>query len=549
MIYEVPARANEIPGLEDYLRALRQRWRLVIIVTLLVLALAVMFDRSRTLTYDAEAKVVINPTIANAANNSLQKPVLERESEVLGSNAVATQASEELGDVTPAALLRDLDVDFVNQSETLSLTYNSIDPTVAAERVNAIVDSYVELREQASLTVYETQIQALEEELADLAIVVEELSREIGGYQSQRTAAFALPATDPSRQALIDDLGESIQAATAERNQFNSNVATATRELRTIRRQLSSRPVTAEVIQYAEPPESPAGPGRSLILAAGLFLGTIAGVALAFVLDRLDRTAKESADVEAAIGTSVLGNVPKYPFGATRSGLIMLSSARNSRVQRVREAYRRIRASLQFLQTSKEVKSLVITSAHPTEGKSSTVANIAVAAAQAGSKVVVVSADMRRPVLERMFGIDQDRGLSDYLNNPDMTDILIPAPGVDGLVILPSGAPPPNPGELLGSPSFASLLYDLKDQFDLVLIDMPPVLSTADAGSASYHADGVVIVVDGQRTDTDALLRVRTTIERSGGRIVGAVLNKDSSDGGITLRRDRYAYEKVASQA
>ena len=88
----------------------------------------------------------------------------------------------------------------------------------------------------------------------------------------------------------------------------------------------------------------------------------------------------------------------------------------------------------------------------------------------------------------------------------------------------------------------------LGDQFDLVLIDMPPVLSTADAGSASYHADGVVIVVDSQRTDTDALLRVRTTIERSGGRIVGAILNKDSSDGVSVFSRDRYAYEKVASQ-
>ena len=125
--------------------------------------------------------------------------------------------------------------------------------------------------------------------------------------------------------------------------------------------------------------------------------------------------------------------------------------------------------------TNSLFKTLVITSAHPGEGKSNTVANIGVAAAQAGAKVVIVSADLRRPIQERLFGVDHDRGLSNFLNEPTMTDILVPVPDVDGLVLLPAGPPPPNPGELLGSQNFASLLYDLSDQFDLVLIDMPPV--------------------------------------------------------------------------
>ena len=125
---------------------------------------------------------------------------------------------------------------------------------------------------------------------------------------------------------------------------------------------------------------------------------------------------------------------------------------------------------------------------------------------------------------------------------------MVSVPGTPGLVVVPAGPPPPNPGELLATNRFASLMEELSEQFDIVLIDAPPVLSAADASSIASAVDGVIIVEDSSRTDTDTLLRVRAEIDRAGGKVVGAILNRDNSDvGGSVLRKDRYAYEKVTA--
>ena len=161
----------------------------------------------------------------------------------------------------------------------------------------------------------------------------------------------------------------------------------------------------------------------------------------------------------------------------------------------------------------------------------------------------LVNADLRRPTIEKVLGLSSNQqGLSDWLANPDIANILVAVPGTPGLVVVPAGPPPANPGELLATNRFAKLIDELNDQFDIVLIDAPPVLSTADASSISHSVDGTIIVVDGSRTDTDTLLKVRAEIDRSGGKVVGAILNRDNSDtGGSVLRKDRYAYEKVTA--
>lgn len=549
MIYDIPAQANEIPRLEDYLRAIRERWKLLVAGGLLLFLAALLFENSRVPSYEAEAKVVVNPTISNAYNNNLVRPVLEREKEVLVSNAVATRAAEELGQsIAARVLVRDLGVTFVNDSDTLSLTYSSTDAAAAAVRVNAVAAAYVALREEASLEIYNSQIVSLTTDEQELDEKIVSVGDDIASANSDRRAAEALAEASPSRQSRIDEASELLDVLNEDLRDVKAALSVVRRDLRAVDRDLRSRNSTAEVIQVAERPESPAGPGRSLILAAGLVLGVMGGASLAFVLDRLDRRAKGSADVEAALGTTVLGSVPSFGVSARRVGVMMTSHAKSARSQRIRESYRRIRASLQFLQTSKNIATLVVTSARPGEGKSTFVANIGVAAAQAGTSVALVSADLRRPRLEKLFGLHVERGLSTYLANPTATDILVPIPEVDGLVLIPAGPQPPNPGELLASAKFGELLSELKDQYDLVLIDMPPVLSAADAGAASVHADGVILVVDAQGTNTDDLLRIRTTLERSGATLVGAILNKDNTDSGVSLRRDRYAYEKVASR-
>ena len=549
MLYEIPQSSQEVPRLEDYLAAVRERWAVIVIFALLGLLAAIAFAATGTQMFEAEARVVINPTIANATNANLVAPSLEREREVASSIGVVRDALAN-GGITANApqIADDLEVSFVNASDTISIAFSDTDPDRAADIVNLVAQSYVDRREEASIAVYSTQITELSADAGVLDAEIDELGVELGLAQSARTRAIGLPFDDSTRNGAIDTALEQITALNVQLGVLRNEIIAVNRDLREFERSLATRQPTAAILQPALTPESPSGFGRNLLAAAGLILGGLFGAAAAFTLHRLDRTAKGVNEVEAALGTTVLGSVPSFGFGNRRSSVIMLGSAKSPRMQRVKESYRRLRASLRFLQTTQDHKSFIITSARPSEGKSSTAVNVAVASAQAGNSVVIVSADMRRPRQESFLGVTAKRGLSDYLLDRSVTDIMTGVPNVPGLVLIPSGPLPPNPGELLASTAFKELIEDLSDQFDTVIVDTPPVLSTADAASCSPFVDGVLIVVDGQSTDTDELLRVRTTIDRAGGNIVGAVLNKDRSDDGISFRKDRYSYEKVASQ-
>jgi capsular exopolysaccharide synthesis family protein len=274
-------------------------------------------------------------------------------------------------------------------------------------------------------------------------------------------------------------------------------------------------------------------------LIAGLLFGTAA----AFLVERLDTTARDESDVALALGARVLASVPAFPLG-NRSGTsaaIMLSEERKPRLAISREAFRRMRSSLQFASASTGSEVFLFTSAFPGEGKSVAAANLALALAQSGKHVALVSADMRRPTLERILGVPNHEGLSDFLGGKSEME-LKSIDGVENLWFVPAGPPPANPGELLGSVQFETLIKELRTMASYVLIDSPPVLSTADAATAATYSDGVVVVVDSRRTETQDLLKVRDELGRAGATIVGAVLNRTRARRGLFSRRDAYAY-------
>jgi capsular exopolysaccharide synthesis family protein len=299
----------------------------------------------------------------------------------------------------------------------------------------------------------------------------------------------------------------------------------------------------ASVLLAADVPTSPDGIPRSFILAASLIAGFLFGTAAAFLVERLDTTARDENDVALALGARVLASVPAFPLG-NRSGTsaaIMLSEDRKPRLAVSREAFRRLRSSIQFASASTGAEVFVFTSAFPGEGKSVAAANLALALAQSGKHVALVSADMRRPTLERILGVPNHEGLSDFLGGRSEME-LKSIDGVENLWFVPAGPPPANPGELLGSVQFETLIKELRTMASYVLIDSPPVLSTADAATAATYADGVVVIVDSRRTETADLLKVRDELDRAGSKIVGAVVNRTRPRRGLFSRRDSYAY-------
>ena len=201
------------------------------------------------------------------------------------------------------------------------------------------------------------------------------------------------------------------------------------------------------------------------------------------------------------------------------------------------EAYRTLRTSIQFAGLDHKCRTVVVTSASPGEGKSTTVANFAVVTAQAGTRVCVVDSDLRRPTLHRIFGLGNSRGLTTALLEGLPFSEIAQATAVPNLFVLTSGALPPNPAELVGSQRMREYLDAATSDFDLVLLDSPPIVSVSDALALAAIADGVILVVRAGKVPHEVVQRAVGHIDAVKGRVLGVLMNS------VNLKRDGYYYD------
>ncbi|HEV8617399.1 MAG TPA: CpsD/CapB family tyrosine-protein kinase [Methylomirabilota bacterium] len=201
------------------------------------------------------------------------------------------------------------------------------------------------------------------------------------------------------------------------------------------------------------------------------------------------------------------------------------------------EAYRSLRTSIQFAGLDHKCRSIVVTSSSPGEGKSTTVANFGVVTAQTGARVCLVDSDLRRPTLHRLFGLGNSRGLTSALLEGLPFAEVAQSTSVPNLFVLSSGPLPPNPAELVGSNRMRECMETAASEFDMILLDSPPVVSVADAIALAAFADGVVMVVQAGKVPHDVVRRAMGQIEAVKGRILGVVMNS------VNLKRDGYYYD------
>lgn len=194
------------------------------------------------------------------------------------------------------------------------------------------------------------------------------------------------------------------------------------------------------------------------------------------------------------------------------------------------EAYRVIRTSIQFAQAGKELKTLAFTSCTPNEGKSITVANLAVVLTQAGKSVLLLDCDMRNPTVHKNFGLSNKLGLSSCISMGTPLNAAVQATKVDNLYALTGGVIPPNPSELLGSERMRELLQEAREIYDYVLIDLPPVLPVTDACIVSRFVDGMILVIASAEVKVEMARDVKNQLVNAGANILGVVLNKVRSE-------------------
>ncbi|HEX6851527.1 MAG TPA: polysaccharide biosynthesis tyrosine autokinase [Candidatus Polarisedimenticolaceae bacterium] len=266
------------------------------------------------------------------------------------------------------------------------------------------------------------------------------------------------------------------------------------------------------ILDRATAPRYPVRPRKLLSLGIGGLIGLLLGVAVVLFLDYLDNTVRTPDDIEQYFGLGVLGIIPKY---------------RDKDAVAVREAFQSLRTSILFSSKNREKRLLLLTSAGPQEGKSSTVAAMARAFAASGDRVVVVDCDLRRPTQHQHMGIPREPGLTNYLLDGKDGDYApyLQSTGLDSLRVLTCGPIPPNPPDLVGSVRFRELMSALKRDFDWVLIDSPPVSTLADSVVLASIADMVAIVIKHNQNDRDLIRRSLNRLRDIPVEVMGAVLN------------------------
>lgn len=208
----------------------------------------------------------------------------------------------------------------------------------------------------------------------------------------------------------------------------------------------------------------------------------------------------------------------------------------------VAEQFRTIRTNINFSMPDQEIKTMLVTSAGPSEGKSTTAVNIAGVFAQEGKRVVLVDGDMRKPTAHHTFNLKNSFGLSSVLTKQCELQQSIQSADVEHLAVIPSGAIPPNPAELLASKQMDTVIEKLKNEFDLVIFDAPPVLSVTDAQILSNKCDATVLVVDTGATEKASILKAKESLDNSKANIIGVVMNN------YKLDKDHYYYYYYGSE-
>ncbi len=298
------------------------------------------------------------------------------------------------------------------------------------------------------------------------------------------------------------------------------------------------------VVDGAELPEYPVRPRVYLNLALGMFLGLGLGVGLAFFQEYMDDTLKTPDEVESLLRLPSLGVVPSFLLngaakgnGKSKSLAVAPAGSHQAAIQSSQaalEAYRSLRTSI-LLSASPVPRILLVTSPLPSEGKTTTVINLGATLASLGSRVVIVDCDMRRPNCHRSLKVANKPGFVSCLTGrASLEEATIAVPGTANLFLIPCGPIPPNPAEILSSPTAADLIRQLGTNFDYVLVDSPPVLSVTDARILATLTDAVVLVVRAHHTPYDVVRRARSLLYTAGARILGVALND------VDIHRDGY---------
>lgn len=486
---------EEAPLLREYVGVLQRRALIVALTVLVLVVVALGFSMIQKPIYSANAKVVVPPQLASSAlaPTSQQLPEAIAAQRELADELLFAQG-DAVQKVATATLRYPPHVTITSapSSDLLTFTAESGKGASAAAIANAYAHGFIQAQTAARAGQYASQVSALEGTIADL-----------------QAKADALSSKDPRQAALqqsVTSLTRSIQELQASEQLVSG-----------------TGPI---VVADARVPASPISPNPVRNAILGVVVGLVLGVAFAFLVDRLDDSIHSLEDVERnSDRLPVLGMIPVIDGWRRRDEThVSVMEAPSSLAS---EAYRTLRTSLQFQGMDRRMNVIGVTSPMTGEGKTTTVANLAVSLARAGQRVVVVSADLRRPRIHRFFGMSNSPGITSVvLGEVSAREALQPVETEPRLQLLASGSRTPNPAEILSLDRVRELVDWLATEADTVILDCPPVLPVTDSLLLSRLVDGMVMVVSAQTTKRRDLQRAVRMLRQVEAPLIGTALNR-----------------------
>jgi polysaccharide biosynthesis transport protein len=485
------------PSFRAYLHILRRRKWWVGLAAALGLAASLAFSLTAHKQYSATAQLLVQPSIdATGVGATQPLPVTQTDVQTelqLITSAPVQQAVRAKLSSAPAVSAAE-----VGQTNVMAITATSDVPSQAALIANAYATAFVQYQQsvaERNLTTAEAQLRSQ----------INSLTQQLKPFGHNTTSAEASALLN--QQAVLKEQLAQMQVSGA--------VDTG----------------SVVLVTPALAPTSPSSPKLVQDALLGLAAGLTVGLGAAFLRDSLDDklTSKEAA--EHAGGAPVLAMTPVVQ--SWRRQQKPLTVVVTDPTSPAAESYRSLRTSLQFVRQEGQLRNILVTSPAAAEGKTATLANLGVVFAQAGERVVLVSCDLRRPRIGAFFGLDERAGLTSVLlGEKTLEQVVLPVPDFDRLSLLPAGPVPPNPAELLNSARVQDVFATLRDHFDLVLIDSPPVLPVTDAAILSRYADATLMLVAAGQTRRGDLQRAVEKLDQVGAKILGLVLNKVSRQTG-----------------
>lgn len=496
--------------LSPYLRILRKWWWLLLTCTLVAGGFSYVGTRQMPRIYQATTTVIVGQTLQMAnpsgADIYISQQLAQTYALMVTRQPILQGAAASLGlDFVPNA--GNVTTRQVAGTQLLEISVRDVEPARAAALADAIAQELV--AQTSMLEGEEGQRQAfVAEQLADLEANIDATRTEIAAEQARLDAANSARAIQ----------------------EYRANIAALQQKLVSYQSNYASLLLTAQggsnyvsVVEAAAVPRRPVSPNVPQTVAVSAGLGLLLAILGAVVLELLSDNIENAEEAQRVTGLQLLASIWKLPANGHDEGLVTVHSPGSPSV----EPFRVLRINVQYSSVDAPLRTVLVTSPGPSEGKSTVLSNLAVVYAEAGQRVVIADTDLRRPVQHVIFGLKNDRGLSDLVRDRELAlaDCLQSGP-VENLRVLCAGAVPPNPTQVLASQRMQEVLTALRAETDVLLLDSAPVLAAADASLLSTHVDGVILVADAGRTRRSMAKQAVEELHRAQANLVGLVLNR-----------------------